>query len=76
MNILCKILTEICIAITSTFTTDATNNNNNNNNNNDNNNNNNNNIGSVFSDILSASLSFRCDVSVGCNGGDGFQVWK
>ena len=67
MNILCKILTEICIAITSTFTTDATTTTNNNNNNNN---------GSEFSDILSASPSFRCDVSVGCNGGDGFQVWK
>jgi len=21
-------------------------------------------------------LSFRCGVSLGCNGGDGFQVWK
>ena len=57
-------LTEISNTITCTITTDATNNNNNNNNNN------------AFSTVLIASLSFRCGVSLGCNGGDGFQVWK
>ena len=53
-------LTEISTTITCTITTDATNNNNDN----------------LFSTVISASLSFLCGVSLECNGGDNFQVWK
>jgi len=70
MNIFCSTATEISTTVTSNITTDT-----NNNNFIINNNNNNNNV-SVYSVALSASLSFLCGASLGCNGGDGFQVWK
>jgi len=66
MNIFSNTATEITTTITSTITTISINNNNNNNNNNRN----------VSSAVLSASLTFRCGLSLGCNEGDGFQVWK
>ena len=61
MNIFCNTITEITTTIANNITTITTNNNNN---------------VSVLSAVLSASLSLRCGVSLGCNGGDGFQVWK
>ena len=63
MNIFSNTITEITTTIASTITTITTNNNNNNN-------------VSVLSAVLSASLSFRCGVPLGCNEGGGFQVWK
>jgi len=66
MNIFCNIVTEISTTSTSNITTITTSNNNNNNNNKD----------GVLSAVLRASLSLRSGVSIGCNEGDGFQVWK
>jgi len=67
MNIFCNTVTEVTnTTITSTITTITINNNNNNNNNNRN----------LSSAVLSTTLSFRCGVSLGCNEGDGFQVWN
>jgi len=31
---------------------------------------------SVLKDVFFASLLLRCGVFLGCNGADGFQVWK
>ena len=61
MNIFCNTITEITTTIANNITTITTNNNNN---------------VSVLSAVLSASLSLRCCISLFCNGGDGFQVWK